>query len=273
MTSNDLTVGSIMVKGVRAVRPEMPAIRAAHLMAKSQIRHLVVTENYGEVLGVLSQSDVLKHLSPWLTSVQAEDTVDEGQLPRCSVREIMSTRLIAVTADTPICAAAGILASNRIGCLPVVTARKRLVGIVTATDLLQFMAGGPSPKPTGQPQADAAAVPSSDEGGTAPARPAADERRASPRHSYPFLQKLAPVEADEEPLLESFSETRCLDISGGGVSFQLDARPEFEKCVVGLGNPPALVYYHARVVRVRKVDRKNGATYEVGCEFVGRYEP
>jgi CBS-domain-containing membrane protein len=51
-------------------------------------------------------------------------------------REVMTARVVSVGPDTPVAVAREWLAETRFGALPVVDERNRLVGIVTAADLI-----------------------------------------------------------------------------------------------------------------------------------------
>ena len=136
MGNDGLTVRDIMVANVRTVFPETPALRAAEVMARSRIRHLVVTDADGKVLGVFTQRDVLKHLSPWLSKVASAPQ----EPPRCEVRDLMSTPPITIAPDALAQEAAAILASKAVGCLPVVDDEGLLVGVLSSTDLLTSVA-------------------------------------------------------------------------------------------------------------------------------------
>lgn len=138
MANDEWTVRRMMIEDVRTVLSEAPAVRAAQIMVQSRIRHLVVTETGGEVVGVVSERQILKHFSPWLSEVAPSAEV-QTPFPRCQVRDIMAQPPITIRANTSIRAAAGIFAAKKIGCLPVVQGRNHLVGLVTAVDVLKFV--------------------------------------------------------------------------------------------------------------------------------------
>jgi CBS domain-containing protein len=60
-------------------------------------------------------------------------------LTSIKLHEIMTGDVITITPETSIQEAAEIMADERIGCLPVVE-DNRLMGMITETDLLHFMA-------------------------------------------------------------------------------------------------------------------------------------
>jgi hypothetical protein len=77
---------------------------------------------------------------------------------------------------------------------------------------------------------------------------------------------------DQMPSEEDFFEVECRDLSGGGMSFCLDERPEFERLVIALGRPPLVIYFSACVVHVAPVDQEDGTRYRVGCHFQERVQ-
>jgi hypothetical protein len=94
--------------------------------------------------------------------------------------------------------------------------------------------------------------------------------RTSPRRSYQYRQRIAPMYTAAIPTKRDFFEVECKDISAGGVSFLLECEPDFNALVVGLGRAPDLAYFSARVARISQ-ETTNGKTYHlVGCRFTGR---
>ena len=70
--------------------------------------------------------------------VESKDSTALYVVPR-KVRHIMRRGVITVSPDTSLSEAASLMASKKIGALPVVE-KHRLVGIVTSTDILQAFA-------------------------------------------------------------------------------------------------------------------------------------
>ncbi len=133
------TVRDLMIEPVHTVQEMMPALQAAKRMTERGVRHLVVTGENGRPRGVLSQRDLLKHLSPWLSKV--DGTNPPGQVAdSVAVEELMSKRLVTVTADATLQEAAAILAKTKYGCLPVVDDRDYLIGMLSVIDLLRCQA-------------------------------------------------------------------------------------------------------------------------------------
>ena len=132
-------VRDLMSKDVVTIHPDAPLVRAAEIMVKKSIRHLVVTDTNGIVVGLISQRDVVKQFSPWLTDIPGTQKNQFGPPPRCYVKDAMVSHPIMVTEDTTLQTAAGLLAEKKFGCLPVIDDNKRPVGILSVVDLLIYL--------------------------------------------------------------------------------------------------------------------------------------
>lgn len=120
------------------VRPHESALDAIEKMTDHGIRHLPVVDAQRRVIGVLSIDDVRAALPADLTL--PPDAAHRSAARESAVAEIMTYAPLTTRPDAPLEAAARLLAVRRIGCLPVVDARERLVGILSETDALQALA-------------------------------------------------------------------------------------------------------------------------------------
>jgi len=121
-----MRVQDIMTTSVRSIPANLGTAAARHTMRSARVRHLVVVEE-GRVIGVLSQRD--------LGGTRAES------LPAGTVQDVMRTHVIVAAPETTVRTAANLLRGHDIGCLPVVDGKK-LVGIVTTSDLLRLIGQG-----------------------------------------------------------------------------------------------------------------------------------
>ena len=96
------------------------------------------------------------------------------------------------------------------------------------------------------------------------------ERRASPRHPYPYRQSIAPIVDRRMPDAVDFSPVECRDISSVGVAFFYDRVPDFTELALELGTRPQVTRLVCRVVRVAGVEHQGRKRYLVGCRFIGR---
>ena len=128
-------VGERMTKPVITVRPETPMPDALDLMRKEHIRRLPVVDKHGELVGIVSQGDLLKASPSQATSLSIHEIT--YLLSKLPVEQIMTRNVITVSEDMPLEEAARIMADNEIGGLPVLR-DKELVGILTETTLFRI---------------------------------------------------------------------------------------------------------------------------------------
>jgi acetoin utilization protein AcuB len=130
-----MLVGERMSHPVITIHPEMSMPDALKLMKKEHIRRLPVVDKKGNLVGMVSENDLL-HASPSdATSLSIWEVT--YLVSKIQIKSIMAKDVITVTEDTPLEDAARIMADNKIGGVPVVR-DKRVVGIITETDLFKI---------------------------------------------------------------------------------------------------------------------------------------
>ena len=130
MMSDQLLVQTIMTTNTPVIGPDTTMLSAAQAMVQSQTRHLLVTDDSGELLGVVSDRDVLKHLQQCLADPAASAEA-EGALQQCPVEEIMTCPSFSVVPSTPVDVAAAAFIFDNADSVPVLTEYGKLVGVVT----------------------------------------------------------------------------------------------------------------------------------------------
>ncbi|MCJ7532184.1 MAG: CBS and ACT domain-containing protein [Anaerolineales bacterium] len=130
-----MLVGERMTKPVITVRPETSMLDALDLMRKEHIRRLPVVNKHGELVGIVSEGDLLKASPSEVTSLSIYEM--PYLLSKLTMDRIMTRKVITVTEDTPLEDAARIMTDNGIGGLPVMRG-KELVGMITETNLFRI---------------------------------------------------------------------------------------------------------------------------------------
>jgi acetoin utilization protein AcuB len=121
----------IMTREVESVAPSLSAEDAWEIMAREDIRHLVVMEER-QLVGILTERDL---------GGRKGAAARKNRL----VVELMTPHAITARARTTVREAANLLRGHVIGCLPVVE-RGKVLGIVTTTDLLEILGRGGEPR-------------------------------------------------------------------------------------------------------------------------------
>ncbi|MGH1342592.1 MAG: CBS domain-containing protein [Nannocystales bacterium] len=119
---------------------------ADQLMKTIEVRHLPVLGDNGELVGIVSDRDLLSAAASCLAGLDENDArVYRRQI---AIGEIMSCDIRVVTPTTPLLEAANLMHGRKIGCLPVIDG-DALVGIVTESDLvgvlITALRGPPTP--------------------------------------------------------------------------------------------------------------------------------
>jgi acetoin utilization protein AcuB len=122
-----------MSRPVITVSPETPINDVLAMFRKEHIRRAPVIKN-GKLVGIVSQTDLLNASPSPVTSLSVWEM--NYLLSKVTVSRVMSKKVRTVDAGTPIEEAARVMADNKIGGLPVMSAGK-LVGIITETDLFK----------------------------------------------------------------------------------------------------------------------------------------
>jgi acetoin utilization protein AcuB len=107
-----------------------------HLMRERKVRRLPVLDHAGRMVGIVSDKDLLHAAPSPATSLSVYEL--HYLLARLTIKRVMSSPVITVSADTPLEEAARIMADNKIGGLPVLEGDK-LVGIITETDIFRIL--------------------------------------------------------------------------------------------------------------------------------------
>jgi len=121
----NIKVSDVMTSDVVTVKANEKARRAAVLMDVYGVGCVVVTDDHGRPVGIVTERDLVSR-------VMAKGL--SGDEVTC--REIMSTPLITIEPEAPITTAMSRMARNKIRRL-VVLNKGRLVGIVTERDVLK----------------------------------------------------------------------------------------------------------------------------------------
>jgi CBS domain-containing protein len=155
----------IMTKDVVLVRPDTPVRDIATLMIENRISGLPVVAADGQVVGIVSQSDLLhRHELQtetkqkwWLKVFSDPDRIARAfsKAHGLKARDVMSRHVVSVDENNDLADVAALLDRNRIKRVPVVRNGK-LVGLIARSDLVKALVKVPAR--TGAAHVDAATL-------------------------------------------------------------------------------------------------------------------
>ena len=129
-------VSKIMSTDLITVNHTNNLVEAEKLFRGNSIRHIPVVSGE-DIIGMLSYTDLLR--VSFVDSYEANGSeVDTAVNNMLSIEQVMVKNLVSVSSTQTIKEAAEVLAENEFHALPVVDNQK-LVGIVTTTDLLNYL--------------------------------------------------------------------------------------------------------------------------------------
>jgi len=132
-------VRDVMTKSPFTIRLDK-RLQAVHSMLEwGAFRHVPVVDEHNFLVGVVSQTDVLKASASEFDGTTPRVERDQ-LLAGIPVTRVMQRGVVTAAPDDLVADAAFSMMHHRVNCLPVVE-RGRVVGIVTAVDLLGVVAG------------------------------------------------------------------------------------------------------------------------------------
>jgi CBS domain-containing protein len=147
ISAEDTQVSAVMTATVACVRPELDLDSAARLLLEMGIGGLPVVDGEGRPIGVLSKTDLVRHryedcdvsvMNPGEASKLGPGFHTEA-VP-LSVEDVMTPVAFDVLESTSIADASALMAYESVHRVPVVNEEGAVVGIVTALDLVRWLA-------------------------------------------------------------------------------------------------------------------------------------
>jgi acetoin utilization protein AcuB len=128
-------VSDWMTKKIFTVSPDDYLSDALTLSREQEIKHIPVVKN-GKLKGIISDRDIREFSPSKATSLDIYEL--HYLLARTRIKELMKTRVVTTTADTPVEEAAMVMLDKSIGCLPVIE-QGALAGIISDKDIYRAL--------------------------------------------------------------------------------------------------------------------------------------
>lgn len=128
-------VSDWMTKKVLSVEPDAYLSDALTLMKERRIKHVLVVKG-GKLKGIVSDRDIKEYSPSKATSLDIYEL--HYILAKTRIREIMTTKVMTTTSNTPVEEAAMVMMDSDIGCLPVID-EGVLAGIISDKDIFRAL--------------------------------------------------------------------------------------------------------------------------------------
>ncbi len=131
----DLAVQDLMSRQFQTVSPETLLSEALHLMVRHGRRGLPVVSDNGEVLGLVTEVELIQHFLPQALGPVPADEATKPPVQDVEVRDVMQRSVLCLSEEQLIVDVLGIMLSEGTPQLPVVREGK-LVGLLSRTDII-----------------------------------------------------------------------------------------------------------------------------------------
>jgi len=140
-----MKVSTIMQRSVISVTPETPVKEAARLIFSLGISGIPI-EDKGKMVGILTESDILKTMQPTIKDIVEDYTSSTNfekmeqnikSILNSPVKNIMTKKFVSVSSFSPIMKAQSTMFLNNLSRLPVLNEHGNLLGIVSQGDIFR----------------------------------------------------------------------------------------------------------------------------------------
>jgi acetoin utilization protein AcuB len=133
----NLLVKDWMTSNVVTITPDTTLPDAAALMREKHIRRVPVVNSSGELVGIVSQTDVLAAKPSDATSLDIWEI--NYLLSRLKVEKVMTKSPYTVHPEDSIRDAAQLMYDHKVGGIPVVDDKSHVAGIITESDIFRIL--------------------------------------------------------------------------------------------------------------------------------------
>jgi CBS domain-containing protein len=131
-----------MTRRPTSVRPDTSLETTVELMLQRELSGLPVVNDAGELVGMVSKTDLIRDGAGDDTG-HTFSTPGSFEVATRSVFDVMTQKVLTVSEQASLAEAATFLIQHALHRAPVVSSTGQLVGIVSTTDIVRWVAGLP----------------------------------------------------------------------------------------------------------------------------------
>jgi len=129
-------ISELMTSRVQTLDVGAKPSEARRVLSEQRVHHVPIVDD-GVLVGIVSSRDLVRILRS--TPAGGSESVDEVLDRSGDVAQVMSTELVTLRSDASVEDAIECIAAGAVHSVLVLDADRRLVGIVTDTDLLDYL--------------------------------------------------------------------------------------------------------------------------------------
>lgn len=134
----NVPVKEIMTKNVEFLHEEDPFSKVEQKFKTRHIRHLPVIDKKNKLVGIISERDLYRTVAPHKT--EEGYLYDRSQLDQFILKYVMTSNPFCLSPESTVKDALEAMAFQKYGCIPITDEAGLLVGIVTRSDVLAYVA-------------------------------------------------------------------------------------------------------------------------------------
>jgi len=131
-----MKVKDLMSTNVISIPPKKTVEKALKTLRENNIHHLPIIKD-DELVGIVTERDLLQVIGYWV-GTEEESERDRDTL-EIKVKKIMKKEVITCSPELSIKEAAELMLQHKIGSLVVLDDNKKVIGIITVTDMLKVI--------------------------------------------------------------------------------------------------------------------------------------
>ncbi|MGB1263272.1 MAG: CBS domain-containing protein [Cognaticolwellia sp.] len=132
-----MAISQIMSRNLITLDMDDTLADAKDIFERYEMHHILIIEQE-KLVGVLSDRDLLQHLSPTIGT--RKETPQDSFILNKKIHLIMSRHLITASEDITLNEAVLLFYDNKISCIPVINEKNFPVGIITWRDIIKVIA-------------------------------------------------------------------------------------------------------------------------------------
>jgi CBS domain-containing protein len=151
-----IKASDIMNSNVLSIGPNASVEEAVKILSQNQISGLPVVDDKNRLIGIITERDIVVfssdlHIIPlmsssnWISPYTDVSKISSSKrgfelISKTNVEKVMTKKLYDVTGDSNWFEIVKIMKSGKINHIPVVDKERKLIGIITRTDMLNYIA-------------------------------------------------------------------------------------------------------------------------------------